>query len=253
MSGLKYHLSCASLSLSSLSDSIESVSKAFDGWQIVAEGKHGLTSAAKEFRDVSQSYDLEYTVHVPFSDINIASLNRAIRLASVTEIAECLRRGADLGISKFVTHAGAHSVLSYSDRERAFLLSRESIKSLSVLSASLGVELLVENMCSIDSIARDGREMKMLIAGTKAGICLDFAHAALTGKQESFADTEQMIGMLHLSDNDLKSDSHSSLGTGGVDCRAALEMAKRTDLPVVIEARSIEEGRLGKEYLEKML
>ena len=250
---MKYHLSCASLSLAPISDSIESVAKVFDGWQIVAEGKHSLTAAAKDFRDVSQSYDLEYTVHAPFSDINIASLNRAIRLASVTEIAECMRKGSEMGISKFVTHPGAHTVLSYADRERAFLLSRESIKSLSVLSDTLGVELFVENMCGSDSIARGGQEMKMLLAGTKAGLCIDFAHAALTGEQDSFADSEQLIGMIHLSDNDGKSDSHSIPGTGVVDCRAALEMARRTGLPVVIEARSIEDGRLGREWLEKLL
>lgn len=228
------------------------MSSLFDGWQIVAEGRHSLVSSAKEFQDVSQSYDLEYTVHVPFSDINIASLNRGIRLSSVTEIAECIRRGAEIGISKFVAHPGSYSVLSYPDRERAFLLSRESIKSLSVLASSLGVELFIENMCGQDAIAPRGRELKMLLAGTKAGICLDFAHEMLTGEQGSFDECEEQVGMIHLSDNDGASDSHSRLGTGGVDIRRALDFATKAALPVVIEARSIEDGRLGKEWLEKL-
>lgn len=228
------------------------MSEAFDGWQIVAEGKHSLPSLTKEFQDISQSYDLEYTVHVPFSDINIASLSRAVRLASVTEVAECMRRGAELGISRFVVHPGAYSVLSYADRERAFLLSRESIKSLSVLAVSLGVELFVENMHGDDAIVQGGREMKMLLAGTKAGVCMDLAHASLTGRQDSFDDCDQLIGMIHLSDNDGRSDSHSRLGTGSVDLHAALNLASRADLPVTIEALSIEDALIGKELLEKL-
>ncbi len=250
---MKFHISCSSLSLTKFSDALETVYGEFDGWQIVAEGRHGLGMIGDEFRDIAGSYSLEYTVHAPFSDINLASLNKSIRLASVTEIAECMRRGAELGIRKFVAHPGHHSVLSSNDRERAFLVARESIKSLNALAESLGVELYMENMTGPKAIGSTVREMKLLLGGTSVGICLDFSHALLEKQLQPFLEEEASIGMLHISDNDGVSDTHAAIGSGMLEPARIIPFAGETGLPLVVEALSVQQGVLGKEVLTSHL
>lgn len=249
---MEYHLSCAALSLLPFSKALESIPEAFDGWQIVAEGRHSLDMIAPEFKDSSHSYDLEYTVHAPTSDINIASLNKSIRLASVTETARCLREGANLGIRKYVIHPGRHSVLSSFDRERAFLLSRESIKVLSNLAVSLGVELFVENIAGKSAVAAAPKELRMLVTGTRAGICLDISHAVLEGQLDAFTAEEQSVGMLHLSDNDGVSDGHLRLGSGSIGVKGVLPFMRSLKLPVVIEGLTVEDCEAGRVLLESM-
>ncbi len=247
---MKFHVSCASLSLIPFSRALESVAEKFDGWQIVAEGKHSMDLISKEFADMSQSYDIAYTVHAPFSDINIASLNRAIRLASVTEVASCIRVGASLGIGSFVLHPGRCTLLSHGERERSFLLARESLKSLSALATSLGVSILVENASGTDAIGSSAREMKMLTAGTRAGICLDISHASLDGSLNEFIAEGDSIGMVHLSDNDGRSDGHLPVGTGSLDVSTPLHFIRETGLPVVIESATLEGAAEGRAFLE---
>ncbi len=250
---MDFHLSCASLSLRGLADVIESIPESFSGWQIVAEGRHNLRSVSAEFRDIAGSYSFDFTVHAPFSDINIASLNKAIRLSSVTEIADCIRAGADLGLQKFVIHPGMHSVLSSADRERAFLLSRESIKALSSLAESTGVELFVENMAGKDAIGTTPRELRLLLSGTKTGICLDISHAALEGQLVAFSAEERVVGMVHISDNDGSRDTHARIGSGKLELGGAVQLLKKLGLPAVIEAGSVEDAIHGMNAVSSML
>lgn len=250
MSGARYHVSCSALSLTPFSVALESVSASFDGWQIVSEGKHNLALIEEEFNDLSQSYDLDYTVHAPFGDINISSLNKAVRMASVTEIAGCMRVGAKLGIQKYVIHPGKLSVLSSIDRERAMLLSRESIRTLSSLADSLGVDMLVENMTGRFALAPARRELGMLIAGTRAGICLDVSHASLEGQLDAFTEDEETLGMIHLSDNDGLTDGHIRVGTGTLDWVKIRSLVGELNLPVIIEGLSLEDCREGRKFLE---
>ncbi len=216
----------------------------------MAEGRHGLQLIKNEFRDLAGSYDLEYTVHAPFSDINIASLNKSIRLASITEIADCIRKGAELGIRKFVVHPGSQSVLASSDRERAFLLAREGIKSLDALAESLDVELFVENMIGTSAIGASAREMKLLLGGTGAGLCLDVAHAFIEKELQSFLEDSSSVGMLHISDNDGVSDSHLGPGAGKMDPAGMLQVIRQLELPPVIETLDLRQGIMGKEALK---
>lgn len=254
MIAVQFHFSCSSLSLGPLSGLLDTLIAHFDGWQIVTEGNYGMQTFADEFDDVAGSYGLKYTVHLPMSDINIASMNRAIRSASIGETAETMRRAAGLGIKTFVVHPGIHSVLSLHDRERAFLLAREGIRALASLSKSLGTELLVENMPSVSgSVASKPKEMKSLMAGSPVNLCLDVAHASLDSELGAFLSMHDSIRMLHLSDNDGHQDEHLQPGAGRVVNRETVALISKMNIPVVIEARSPAEAISGKEYVESLL
>ena len=63
-------------------DSIELLSEAVYGPEHLLENKHLL--------EPFFSYDLDYYIHAPNIDINIASLNKGIRLESIRQIKSCL-------------------------------------------------------------------------------------------------------------------------------------------------------------------
>ena len=250
---MEFHFSCSSLSLPPLASLLEALTGHFDGWQIVAEGKHEMQRLAGEFADVAGSYDLKYSVHLPMSDVNIASMNRRIRSTSISEIAEAMRLAAGLGILTFVVHAGTHSVLSSGNGERAFLLAREGVKTLAVLSKSMGAELLVENTPAVSgSVAPTAKLMRSLMAGLPVGLCLDVAHASIGGELSGFQTMQDRIRMVHLSDNDGYSDTHLSIGTGKVARAEILSAISAVGAPVVIEARSMEDAISGKKYVESV-
>jgi len=238
----KYHFSSAALSLSPFSANVEEIASSFDGWQIVAEGKQAADTMYDEFKDIASSYNLEYTMHAPFGDINIASLNREIRKASISSIVSCLQKGSELGVKRFVVHAGRHSVLSSFERERALVLSRDALVSLAELAKSMGVELLVENTVGNASVASTAEEMNRITAGLPIGVCLDLSHALLAGELDNFLRMRRRVGMVHVSDNDGRSDMHLQPGKGNVDFATLSKHFEGDDIPWVIEVRTVEEG-----------
>ncbi|MCL5253641.1 MAG: sugar phosphate isomerase/epimerase [Candidatus Thermoplasmatota archaeon] len=248
-----FHISSPSLCFLHLGEFIDELSDHFDGWQIIAEGKHSASNIAGEFSDISNSYELKYTVHLPFNDINVASLNRSIRMTSINECAENIRKFSDLGVKEFVIHPGIFSVLSMHDKERAMLLSREAIIALSTLARNLQSVLMVENMPSISATACSSpSDLTKLIYGTQAEFCYDISHAALDGDYASFLRFRNAIKMIDISDNDGKTDSHLQIGRGVLPVREMVKMALQLEVPIVIEAKNIKEAIEGKEYLSKL-
>ena len=250
---MRCHFSCSSLSLPPLSRLLDTLIDYFDGWQIVAEGKHEMHVLSDEFKDIAGSYNLKYSAHLPVSDINIASLNRSIRSLSISESAETMRLGADMGIRTFVVHPGTHSILSSQDSERAFLLAREGIRTLAALSKSLGTQLLVENTPSVSgSVAPSAGAMNALLTGLPVNMCLDVAHASLDGELAAFFSMSSRTGMIHLSDNDGHKDSHLQLGTGKASGIDVLSPIMKSEIPIVIEARSVEEAISGAAFVASL-
>jgi sugar phosphate isomerase/epimerase len=249
----EFHISSASLCFQRLGDFIDELSDHFDGWQIIAEGRHNASNIADEFSDISNSYGLKYTVHLPFNDINVASLNRSIRMASINECAENIRKFSELGVKEFVIHPGAYSVLSMQERERAMLLSRQSIVTLSALARNLQSVLMVENMPSAGaSVCSSPSDLAKLITGTQAEFCYDISHAALEGDYASFLKFSDVVRMVGISDNDGKTDSHLQIGSGVLPVRDMVKTALRLEVPLVIEAKNISEGVASREYLSQL-
>jgi len=48
----------------------------FTGWEVVSEGKQQLNDGTlKEIKNIIETTDLILTLHLPFSDLNLGSLN----------------------------------------------------------------------------------------------------------------------------------------------------------------------------------
>ena len=104
-------VSSPAFSLMPLEQAIEAVAKDFRAWEIVAEGRHRLPEIEERFIEISGSYDLEYSVHAPLSDINIGSLNPSMREASLKEVLLAIECCGRMGIDLITVHPGFLSPL----------------------------------------------------------------------------------------------------------------------------------------------
>lgn len=61
--------------------------------------------------ELLKSFNLKYSIHSPTTDINLASLNRTIQKASISEIKNSIKIANELDADIVVVHPGGFSFL----------------------------------------------------------------------------------------------------------------------------------------------
>jgi sugar phosphate isomerase/epimerase len=165
------------------------------------------------------------SVHLPFIDLNIASLIPAIRKASVEQTLRGLEYAHAIGASCGVLHTG--KVFIY--QPVPLQASLDALHtSLSQLSGS-SVPIVLENLALYnDGLIREPEMLKTLTQTHHLKNCLDFGHACIESQQSWRLETlrgEDMIQKyihvlgqdithLHLCNNDGLSDLHQATPQG---------------------------------------
>jgi sugar phosphate isomerase/epimerase len=87
------------------------------------------------------------------------------------------------------------------------------------------------------------------------GVCLDYAHAMLTGcsGQEWIGTLAPYIRHMHINDNDLVNDLHLPVGGGRVDFQEfdRLIYQYRIEAPVLVEVKGYEAQQRSLEYMKQ--
>ncbi len=187
-------------------DSIELLSEAVYGPEHLLENKHLL--------EPFFSYDLDYYIHAPNIDINIASLNKGIRLESIRQIKSCLDLAEEIGAKAITVHPGHIGRIDERVRNLALELSKESVRELMEYKGDF---LSIENMPNKPKfLGTKTSELKDLVDETGCGITIDIGHANTCPGTSEFLDIPN-IRYFHLSDNDGIKDQHIILGDGVLD------------------------------------
>jgi sugar phosphate isomerase/epimerase len=93
-------------------------SKNFNLLEIVAENNHVIDEETiHSVKDILSSYSFEYTVHSPFSDINISSLNKSIRKESIKQVKYTIYAVNEIGGKIMTFHPGRHSAATNKAKE----------------------------------------------------------------------------------------------------------------------------------------
>jgi sugar phosphate isomerase/epimerase len=241
-------------SLMPLEKAIGTVARDFSAWEIVGEGRHRLPEIEKSFIEISGSYDLEYSVHAPLSDINIGSLNPSLREASLNEVLlaiGCCRR---MGVDLITVHPGFISPLGQLHRESVMRETRRSIREIDRSSSENGVTVALENMPRMPiTTCTEPVELFSLVEGTSLLICFDIGHAHTNGNIDDFVKHWSRFANVHIHDNDGSSDQHLAIGEGKIDFHHVLSAMSGYERRYVIEAREIESAPLSLERLKKLL
>jgi len=230
------------------------VAEHYQAWEIVAEGKHLLREICEEFLSLAPSYDLEFSVHAPLSDVNIGAINPRMRGAALNEVLESLEMAHRMGIDLMTVHPGFLSPLAILDREAAVKATKDSLQAIDTRAKDLGVRVALENMPEMPaSMAKAPEELLLFMEGTGMGMCFDIGHANTVGNISDFISIKDRFINMHVHDNVGDRDRHMVIGDGNIDFRKWLRAFRPYQGRYVIEARELEHSLVSRDRLRSVL
>lgn len=219
----------------------------YDGWEIVADGSYRLDNPENLARinDVISTLRFGISVHAPYGDLNLATLNDPIYRESIRQICTCIERSADL-TTRVTFHPGYLSPVGKLVPQKIWELQKSALRQIGKVAADNGILACVENMISVrEFLCRDPGELMGMTEGIEGiGMTFDFGHANTVGRVNEFLPLVTRANHIHVHDNHGAYDEHLALGDGTIDWKTVgRQIAKDYSGIVVIEGRSIEEAQ----------
>ncbi len=193
------------------------------------------------------------TLHGAFLDVTIHSQDKEIREVSKKRVIQSMTIADRLGIRGVVFHANL--IAGYYDRNYLNGWLEASVEFYKeVLAKFPKLHIYIENMF-------EGRpvEFKHLAEAMKEesrfGLCLDYAHASVFGKEPEnwVKELAPYIKHMHINDNDLENDRHWQIGTGQLDWRKFLKEMTENQIQAsaLIEVRGNKVWEQSVKYLKE--
>ena len=229
----------------------------YTGWEIVQEGDQCLNQDNIDLvRDIHDTTDLELSLHLPFSDMNMASLNPGIHKEILRQMKGYLELASDL-VELAVVHPGYLSPYGAQVPDRAWEQNVRSLQQLSDIAEEHGILLTVENMPDLALVfGRTPEEMMELIndAGREnIKMTLDVGHANTMGLvDEVMTTSKDHISDIHIHDDHGAKDEHLPLGKGNIDWKHVFGELDHYNGTFVTEMANPKEGAQCIEYLKEM-
>lgn len=245
---MNVYFSCALINPEQLED-LKSVG--FQGWEVIAEGPQALDKDLVSLIEYAESsYDLEISVHTPFSDLNIASLNKPIWRETLRQIEATIEALANHA-RVFVIHPGYVSSLAAFCPDKALHKNKQALVKLAQCATEHGVTATVENMVNVDFLlGRFPNEIEDM-RPDGVGFTFDVGHANTVNAIDSFLRTQ--IDHVHLHDNNGQTDEHLALGLGNINWDRIMRALRRYKGIFVLESRTLDEGAQSLAYLRRII
>lgn len=190
-------------------------------------------------RQIQQAGVRIFSLNPTFLDLNLISLNPAIRRDSLEEVKETMRLAHDIGAEVVVVSPGRRHPLIPSPMQDAQELALEVIGQCVKLGEELGVTFGLENVPSL-FIATGSQQVKMVeqLNSPRCKIVFDVANAYMVeDPTEGLRAVAPHLALVHYSDTHKRAWGHLPVGMGEVDfaaCTRTLE-AIGYQGPVILE------------------
>ncbi len=193
-------------------------------------------------KETAKSHNLEYSLHAPFADINIASPSKAMLAASMKRLKQSMECANAINAKLWVFHPGAKTGIGQFYPGADWKQNNQSIQQLWEEAEKLGLNIALENlpakyyffMSKAEDFARFYRETNLPV-----GIVLDLGHANLEDQIEPFFNllTDKIVH-IHASDNNGVEDEHLGIGQGKINYNWLAETLNKIgyDKSVIIES-----------------
>ncbi len=219
----------------------------YTGWEIVADGNYRLDDPLryKQIEEVILSTHLGVSVHAPYGDLNLATVNDPIWHESIRQICACIEKASNL-TDRVTIHPGYLSPAGKLMPKRAWDLQKEALRQIGKCAVDHSVLACLENMVGIkEFLCRDPGELMGMVDGIEGiGMTFDIGHANTVGKVQEFLKEVTHAHHLHVHDNKGESDEHLALGDGTINWQVAGKaITSHYSGVVVIEGRSIPEAK----------
>lgn len=229
----------------------------YTGWEIVQEGSQCLSSkTVQNLKNIYETTSLELTLHLPFSDMNLAGLNDSIRAEVLRQMKNYLTLASNY-VNLAVVHPGYLSPYGAQVPHQAYMTNLASIRELCDFAADFGILIAVENMPDFPKIfgkyPDEMQEMLDAVGSHNVGFTFDVGHANTVELIDEFLDQlGDRISHVHIHDNMGKKDEHLPLGEGNIDWKHVMERLSNYKGIFVTEMASVEEGIRSLEFLRKL-
>lgn len=215
--------------------------------EIVDESEHALNSKrVQALKRVATQTGLEFSVHAPFVDINIASLNPELRRVMLKRLEKSMHYARQLKSRMWVFHSGWKTGVSEFYPNADWQLNLRSIRTLLSIARKLNLDISVENTPEpFPFLLKTMQEFALfyseLGSDSDIGLTLDIAHAHTTHQTLEFIEKfSDKIVHMHASDNNGKYDAHRGIGHGNIDWQAVAKASRRINYKGFIMLESIE-------------
>ena len=177
---------------------------------------------AKRVQALSRATGVEVSVHLPFVDLNIASLIETVRRATVEQTCRALEYSARVGAQCAVLHTGTRFIYQPRPVGDAIAALYQSLSELPDTPTPVALENLG---LYVDGVVREPTALREVTRHMNLHNCLDFGHAHIEGGGASachdfisayISTLGQDIIHLHLCNNDGLSDLHTATPDGTV-------------------------------------
>lgn len=193
------------------------------------------------------------TMHGAFLDITVHSADPLIREVSSLRIRQSMEIAKRMGLRGVVFHTArlAGFRVDYY-LENWIRVNHEFFSRLA--EDYPNQEIYMENMFdeAPDVMAKLAERMRDV---KNFRICLDYAHATLSGcPQKEWVETlAPYIGHMHINDNDLINDLHRPVGTGKIDWKHfdMLMQEQKFDTSILVEIKGYEGQKRSLEYMKE--
>jgi sugar phosphate isomerase/epimerase len=219
----------------------------YAGWEIVGDGNYNLANPAclSRIEEVIADTHLGITVHAPYGDLNLATLNDPIWRESIRQICTCIEHASRL-TDKVVIHPGYLSPVGKLLPQKVWDLQKEALRQIGKCAQEFSVLACLENMIGVkEFLCRLPEELIGMTEGIEGiGMTFDFGHANTIGKVNDFLRYAKKADHIHIHDNNGMNDEHLALGDGTIVwSTVGKTIADQYSGVVVIEGRSIGEAK----------
>ena len=204
--------------------------------------------------DILESYNLKYSIHSPFMDVNIAALQDKSRINSVNQIKDSIDLANKINAEAVVVHPGLAPFLANKYfLDKVYETANNSIKELGEYGNDLGVLTTIENMPTFDAmIYYNLEDLHELLTSLDMSMTLDIGHANHAGysPEAMYFDS---IKHVHAHDNFADDDAHFALGEGSIDLKYIINKLEEKNYSgiYIIEVNDYDSIKKSYEYMKK--
>jgi sugar phosphate isomerase/epimerase len=201
----------------------------------------------KDLRATGEALGVGFTLHLPFVELNPASLIPSVRKLSQERLLRALEFGEALGARVGVLHTGQVPLR----HPLALALAREALEETLSLLASSPFPVALENLALEEAdLLRGPEELGALLSRFPGlGFCLDVGHALVElgpkGPLLYWEALRERLLHLHLHDNHGRRDDHLPVGAGSVPWERLAPLLKGFSGTAALEVSGREEGVRG--------
>ena len=204
-----------------------------------------LGTNKRKIQELIDALGLRVVVHLPYIDVNLASLNTEIVSASVSSLQKWISTASQINAEILVSHVGRLSTgypVAYLKSARQNVT--RSLHRLAKSAKGRGIKFTIENDHNSPNrvIAGYADEVKKIAEEVGCEVTFDIGHANTIIEPSNFIPVlKGLITNVHIHDNDGKSDQHLPIGRGNINFPKILKGLKENGYngPLIIEAHSL--------------